>query len=75
VDGLMTAIDIDDAQPPHSEDGFRPNKITVVIWPAMHHCIAHGLHLFLQYRFAVQAEETRNTTHTCSLMVDMMFAT
>src|SRR5690349_5790917 len=64
VNGLVTAIDVDDAQPAHSQNDVGPDVIAVVVRTAMHHGIAHGLNFVLQYWLPAQAKQTRDSTHT-----------
>src|SRR6516162_8600623 len=60
---LVAPIDINDAQPPHAEYGFRRDVVTRIIRTTMHHRIAHCFDFFLRYRLTGQAQHTSDSTH------------
>jgi hypothetical protein len=71
----MASVDIDDAQAPHTDDGFGTGVIPRVIRAAMNHGIAHGLDFFLRYRLSSQTQQPCNSTHINSSVLRYSQAT
>src|SRR5579884_1047089 len=62
-DRLTARVEVDDAEPPHSQAHAAAKIKTFVIRSAMHNRGAHGAHFMAQNGLASVAENSRNAAH------------
>ena len=64
VHGLMPTLDVNDAEAPHSEHGFRTDVVSRIVRSAVHHRVAHRLNFDFRYRLSAQAQQSCDSTHS-----------
>src|SRR5262245_16751980 len=63
ADLLLTAPDIDDAQPTHTQSDTGAEVNTFFIGPAVHQHLAHRADFVFEHWLAVKANDSSNATH------------
>src|SRR5262245_46583580 len=63
ADRLLTAPEVDDAQPTHTQSDTGAEVNTLFIGPAVHQHLAHPADFVFEHRLAVKANDSSNATH------------
>src|SRR6266508_2649874 len=62
-DGLVAAIQVDDAEAPHADGDAVPDVHALIVGTAMHHCAAHVANLVLEHGAAIPSNDSGYAAH------------